>query len=104
MTTSTFEPVPPTSIPHETLREVIPSLKPLNVQDRFRDWQTREVQEDLQATRSDFITVALNLDGDFNLGSLLRNTNWFNGHAFWVVGRKRWDKRPSVGTFNYTEV
>jgi len=43
------------------------------------------------------------VSGDFNLGSVLRNANFFGfREAFYIGGSKRWDKRAAVGTYHYT--
>lgn len=75
-----------------------------NVADKYKWWEHNAIVENLDETRSDFLTVCMNLDGDFNLSSLVRNTSWFNAAGVWIVGRKKWDRRGSVGTHNYMNV
>ena len=75
-----------------------------NVQDKYKWWEQDKIVEDLDLTRSEFVTVCMNLDGDFNLSSLVRNSAWFNNHSVWIVGRKKWDRRGAVGTQNYMDI
>lgn len=75
-----------------------------NVQDKYKWWEHNKIVEDLDKTRSGFVTVCMNLDGDFNLSSLIRNSAWFNNHSVWIVGNKKYDRRGSVGTHNYLDV
>lgn len=75
-----------------------------NVQDKYKWWEHNKIVEDLDKTRSGFVTVCMNLDGDFNLSSLIRNSAWFNNHSVWIVGNKKYDRRGTVGTHNYLDV
>lgn len=75
-----------------------------NILDKYKWWEHTNIVENMDTTRSPFITVCMNIDGDFNLSSLLRSTSWFNGTAVWIVGKKKWDRRGAVGTHHYTPV
>ena len=44
----------------------------------------------------------INIGGDFNLSTIVRNANFFGFRSVHYVGKKRWDKRGSVGTHHYT--
>lgn len=46
----------------------------------------------------------INIGGDFNLSTMIRNANFFGFSSVHYVGKKKWDKRGSVGTHNYTPV
>ena len=43
-----------------------------------------------------------NLEHDLSIGTIARTTNAMNLSAFWIVGRRRWDRRGAVGTQHYT--
>jgi tRNA G18 (ribose-2'-O)-methylase SpoU len=44
----------------------------------------------------------VNINGDFNLSTLVRNANFFGFSSVHYIGKKKWDKRGSVGTHHYT--
>lgn len=75
-----------------------------NVADKFRDWETDMIAADLRQTASGLINAFMNIQGDFNLSTGVRNSNWFNAHSVALIGRKRWDRRGAVGTHHYTMV
>jgi len=75
-----------------------------NIQDKFRNWETDLIRDDLAQTASGFMAVFVNVDGDFNKASGVRNLNWFNGAATIMAGRKKWDTRGAVGTHHYKNV
>ena len=39
----------------------------------------------------------INIGGDFNLSTMVRNANFFGFRIVHYVVKKRWDKRGSVG-------
>jgi tRNA(Leu) C34 or U34 (ribose-2'-O)-methylase TrmL len=42
--------------------------------------------------------------GDFNLSSCLRAVNALGGSEMYYLGKKHYDKRGAVGTYNYTQI
>ncbi len=46
----------------------------------------------------------ININGDFNLSTMIRNANFFGFRSVHYVGKKKWDKRGSVGTHHYTPI
>jgi len=75
-----------------------------NIVDKYRGWETDLIARDLASTHSPFMSVFVNVDGDFNKASGVRNMNWFNGAHTVMAGRKQWDKRGAVGTHHYSNV
>lgn len=75
-----------------------------NILDKYKWWSTDQIKSDLNKSRSGFISVFINIDGDFNLSSGIRNMNWFNGCLTYIVGRRKWDRRGAVGTHHYSYV
>lgn len=75
-----------------------------NIQDYLKALSTEKIREDLRETRSDLVSVFVNILGDLNLSTGVRNANWFNTHSVIIAGRRKWDRRGAVGTHNYTEV
>lgn len=91
----------------ETLRaseSVLTQKDNRNIHDHLKPLETDEVRADLRSTRSGMVSIFLNVLGDFNLSSGIRNANWFNTHSVYIAGRRKWDRRGAVGTHHYTEV
>lgn len=75
-----------------------------NVADMYKDWTTAEIRADLQEGRSDLVNVCMNLTSDFNKSSVIRANNAFLGQAVYIVGKRRYDRRGTVGTHSYENV
>jgi tRNA G18 (ribose-2'-O)-methylase SpoU len=80
-----------------------------NVNDFYKDhrltkWTTELIKKDLKQKAFPFAVMMENLQGDFNLGSVIRSANAFNANEVYYLGRKRYDKRGTVGTYHYTDV
>lgn len=75
-----------------------------NVADKFRWWDHSDIVEDLESERSGLISIFMNVTGDFNLSSGIRNNLWFNTKGVWICGNKRWDRRGAVGAHHYIDV
>lgn len=75
-----------------------------NIHDFLKSLSTEEIRDDLHKTRSGLVSVFVNILGDFNLSSGVRNANWFNINRVIIAGRRKWDRRGAVGTQHYTQV
>jgi len=80
-----------------------------NVSDRYKNdrlvkWTTELIREDLQSKAFPYAICMENFQGDFNLSSVIRSTNAFNGQEVFFLGNKQWDRRGTVGTHHYTDV
>ena len=42
--------------------------------------------------------------GDFNISTLIRNSNAFNARGVYYLGKKRFDRRGTVGSHHYMDV
>lgn len=78
--------------------------KPRNVIDFYQEWETEAIKADLDLKRSAMVTICMNLTGDFNKASIVRNNNAFLGREVWMVGKRRFDRRGTVGTHNYEHI
>jgi tRNA G18 (ribose-2'-O)-methylase SpoU len=81
-------------------RNIIDSYK----NDRLIKWTTELIREDLQSKAFPYAVLMENFQGDFNLSSVIRSTNAFNGREVFFLGNKQWDRRGTVGTHHYTDV
>jgi TrmH family RNA methyltransferase len=80
-----------------------------NVLDKYKDerlvkWTTELIRQDLQSKAFPYAVLMENFQGDFNLSSVIRSTNAFNGREVFFLGNKQWDRRGTVGTHHYTDV
>lgn len=69
-----------------------------NVIDKYKQWTRDEIAADLQTRRTPMVSIFLNLDHNINIASAIRANNAFLGKEVYIVGRKKWDRRGSVGT------
>jgi tRNA G18 (ribose-2'-O)-methylase SpoU len=75
-----------------------------NVLDQFRSHETEKIRKHLSENNNGFAVLMQNWEGDFNIGSLVRNANAFGAQRVFYVGKRQWDKRGAVGTYHYTDV
>lgn len=77
---------------------------PHNVADEFAGMTTEEINDELNLRRSDMVNVCMNLTSDFNKSSIIRANNAFAGKEVILVGKKRFDRRGTVGTHHYNKI
>lgn len=75
-----------------------------NVTDYYKTWETEAIKADLDKNRTPMVTICMNLTGDFNKSSIVRNNNAFLGREVWMVGKKKFDPRGAVGTQHYETI
>jgi len=73
-----------------------------NVIDYYKYWKTEAILADLNEKRFNYGVICANIQGDLNLGSVIRNANAFLAKEVIIYGRKKFDRRGAVGTQNYT--
>lgn len=72
-----------------------------NVNDKFKPLTLDEVKTIQQEKTLPFAVAAINLCGSLNLGMMIRSAVIFGAETFYIIGRKRYDKRSTVGAHNY---
>ena len=76
-----------------------------NVIDKFSSWTEEMINSDLRATAFPFAACMEQIDGDFNIGTVIRNANAFNAKQVFYYGpRKKIDRRGAVGTYKYVDL
>ena len=75
-----------------------------NVVDRYKNWSTESIKRDLQRTANPFAVCMEHWQGDFNISTLIRNANAFNAEKVFYLGKKRYDRRGTVGTHHYVDL
>lgn len=74
----------------------------MNVIDSLKNLSVEDIAYHCQNTSIPASVAMINIGGDFNLSTMVRNANFFGFRSVHYVGKKKWDKRGSVGTHNYT--
>lgn len=75
-----------------------------NVIDHYKYWSNDAIKAALDEVRLPFVVVCENFAHDFNISTVVRNVNAFTAKEVWIVGRRKYDKRGAVGTYNYVHV
>lgn len=75
-----------------------------NIIDFYHYWTNEAIKANLDTKRHPFSIACLNFGIDFNIASTIRSSNCFMAEKVYIVGRKKWDKRGAVGTFNYMDL
>jgi tRNA G18 (ribose-2'-O)-methylase SpoU len=76
----------------------------MNVIDSLKDLSIPEIGEYCYKNSIPASVAMINIGGDFNLSTMVRNANFFGFRSVHYVGKKKWDKRGSVGTHHYTSM
>jgi tRNA G18 (ribose-2'-O)-methylase SpoU len=74
----------------------------MNVIDALKDLSIDTIKTYCQDNAISADVAMINIGGDFNLSTMVRNANFFGFKSVHYVGKKKWDKRGSVGTYHYT--
>lgn len=74
-----------------------------NVIDHYKYWTNEAILADLNAKRHNFSVLVCNIEYDFNIATVIRNANAFLAKEVIIYGRKKYDRRGTVGTHNYTQ-
>jgi tRNA G18 (ribose-2'-O)-methylase SpoU len=84
-------------------------IQNLNVSDKYKfdrltKWTKELIREDVQKNSFPYAVAMENWQGDFNLSSVIRNSNAFGAREVFYLGNKHYDRRGTVGTHHYTRV
>lgn len=75
-----------------------------NVVDIYKGWNAAEVRADLVTKRSQMVSIFMNLTNDFNKATGIRANNVFLGKFVVMVGKRKIDRRGTVGAHHYESV
>lgn len=73
-----------------------------NVKDELQGKELEEIKA--VQPRLGFSVAAINIDGELNIGMMLRSAVIFGANTFYIFGKKRYDKRSTVGAQNYINI
>jgi len=82
----------------------LPNWDRKNVIDHYKFVSTEIIKGDLEKKRTKLVIIAENWLYDFNLATLIRNSNAFTAKCVHVIGRRQFDKRGTVGTYKYENI
>jgi len=74
-----------------------------NVIEIFKDKSLEEIQSFISDTRYNYHNLAVNIHGDINVGCMMRSSHQCGCKKFIIFGKKKFDKRSSVGAQNYID-
>jgi len=75
-----------------------------NVINKYKNWPTESIKEDLEKNAKPYAICMEHWKGDFNISTLIRNANAFNVKEVFYLGKRKIDKRGTVGTHHYTNI
>lgn len=75
-----------------------------NVVDGYRYWSMDAIVADLDSRRHRYHVAIENWEHDFNIGTVVRNSNAFLAAAVHIIGRRRWNRRGAMVTDRYQHV
>lgn len=75
-----------------------------NVIDYYSYWTTEAIKADLAQKKHNFSILISNKFNDFNIGTVIRNANAFLAKNIYILGRRRFDRRGTVGTHIYEKL
>lgn len=75
-----------------------------NVIDYYKYWTEDAIRANLDTKRHNFSVMITNKFHDFNIGTIIRNSNAFMAKEVLIYGRKQFDKRGTVGAHHYQNI
>ena len=79
------------------------AVKYKNVHDFLQTLDVDDIKEYCKRRTIPHALAMMHIDGDFNLGTVVRNANFFGFEkVYYIGGGKQYDRRPTVGTQLYT--
>lgn len=75
-----------------------------NVLEGFDGMSTHDIKGYVEDRRTQMVNVCMNLTSDFNKASVIRAHSAFLGKELFIVGKRKFDRRGTVGTHHYIDV
>lgn len=75
-----------------------------NILDCYKGWETDLIRNDVQSKTFPYAALMTNIVGDFNIATMIRCGNAFGCREVFYYGKRKWDRRGTVGTHHYTSV
>ena len=84
--------------------DISASISNLNVHDHLKGLSVEELRRLSDEDRKPFGVAILNVTGELNVGTIIRNAHLTGARKVAVLGRRKFDKRGTVGSENYVDV
>jgi len=84
--------------------DISASISHLNVHDHLKGLSVEELRDLCNKDRCRFGVAVLNVTGELNVGSIVRNALLTGARKVGILGRRKYDKRGTVGSENYVDV
>ena len=78
------------------------NLNAFNVHDHLQYLPVDEIRK--HQVNNNFALCLINILGDLNIGTMVRSAVIFGATKVYIAGRRRFDKRSSVGAHNYIDI
>lgn len=78
--------------------------KMFNVHDEFKNNSVEQNVEICNRDRLKFSVGCINITGELNIGMMVRSACLFGAENFYIFGRKKFDKRSTVGAEKYINI
>ena len=91
-------------LPIDTAAPLPSQTTPFNVIDELQHLPVEDIQAESQRRHLPFAVALMNLTGDLNVGIIIRSACVFAAERVFLFGRKRYDRRSTVGAHNYIDV
>jgi tRNA G18 (ribose-2'-O)-methylase SpoU len=75
-----------------------------NVHDHLQHMEYEQILEVQRKETLPFAVAAFNLAGDLNISNMVRSAAVFGAQKFYLIGKKRFDRRGCVGAQNYIDI
>ena len=72
-----------------------------NVHDFLKDKSVEEINDWCDKSRKNFSVCMLSITGELNIGVILRTAHSFGAKSAFILGRRFYDKRSTVGCYHY---
>jgi len=79
----------------------------LNVINEYKNMSYNEINEFVKNDENrdlNYSVCALNVQGNLNIGNMIRTTHICGASKFIIFGRRRYNKSSAVGTFHYMDI
>lgn len=74
-----------------------------NISDKCRGYSVEQIREYFQP-KYGYAVALMNVDGGLNIGSIIRTSVIFGASVVYIVGKRRFDRRSTVGSHNYIQI
>lgn len=82
---------------------VFDNTKPRNVVDYMKWMNTDQIIQELESKKNNFGILLVNIDYDNNAGNIIRSANAFGAREIILYGRRKFDRRASLGVEFYMQ-